>query len=190
MKKNIVGIPSPIKAENNKQILLCNTNRKLDDYLTSIKCRKDGKYSKIPNYLIEKSGVVHKLNTEDVTDVYLTGYHKENVSVIVICLENRGWLTRRTKDGMYVDWLGDIYSNKVFEKKWRGKQFWDIYTKEQTESTNTLIGELCKANDIPREFVGHNVLIEGVENFNGVVSRSNYNEYWTDLSPSFKFELL
>ena len=60
----------------------------------------------------------------------------------------------------------------------------------QTESTNTLIGELCKANDIPREFVGHNVLIEGVENFNGVVSRSNYNEYWTDLSPSFKFELL
>ena len=50
MKKNIVGIPSPIKAENNKQILLCNTNRKLDDYLTSIKCRKDGKYSKIPNF--------------------------------------------------------------------------------------------------------------------------------------------
>ena len=94
--------------------------------------------------LIEKSGVVHNLNKQDITDMYLTGYHKDNVSVIVICLENRGWLTRRSKDGLYVDWLGDIYSSKVFEKKWRGKQFWDIYTKEQTESTNVLIDKLCE----------------------------------------------
>ena len=51
MKNKIVEIPSLIKAENNKQILLCNTNRKLDDYLTSIKYRRNGKYNKIPNYL-------------------------------------------------------------------------------------------------------------------------------------------
>ena len=39
-------------------------------------------------------------------------------------------------------------------------------------------------------FIGHNVLVDGVENFKGIVSRSNYNEYWTDINPSFNFELL
>ena len=190
MKNKIVETPSLIKAENNKQILLCNTNRKLDDYLNTIKYRKNGKYIKIPNYLIDKTGRVHNLNNKDITDKFLTGYHEDNASVIVVCLENRGWLTRRSKDGLYVDWLGDIYSNKVFEKKWRGKRFWDIYTKEQTDSTTALIDKLCKVNDISREFIGHNVLIDGIENFNGVVNRSNYNEYWTDLSPSFKFDEL
>lgn len=99
MKNKIVETPSLIKVENNKQILLCNTNRKLDDYLNTIKYRKNGKYTKIPNYLIDKTGRVHNLNNKDITDKFLTGYHEDNTSVIVVCLENRGWLTRRSKDG-------------------------------------------------------------------------------------------
>ena len=58
------------------------------------------------------------------------------------------------------------------------------------KATIKLIKEVCHKNKIPNNFIGHNVLVEGIENFKGIVSRSNYNEYWTDVNPSFNFELL
>ena len=152
--------------------------------------RKDGNYKKIPNYLIEKSGKVHHLTQDDVTQHFLTGYHDDNNKVVVVCLENLGWLKRRHQDGKYVTWLGDIYNSKIHEKKWRGKLFWDEYNDKHMKATIKLIKEVCHKNQIPNNFIGHNVLVEGIENFNGVVSRSNYNEYWTDVNPSFNFELL
>jgi N-acetyl-anhydromuramyl-L-alanine amidase AmpD len=173
-----------------KQILLCNTNRITKDFLKSIEVRKDGNYNKIPNYLIEKNGKVHHLTEDDATHHYLTGYHKDGERVIVICLENVGWLRRRHMDGRYVNWLGDIYNNKVYEKKWRGRLFWDSYTEKQIKKVIELTKNLCKKHKIPFEFMGHNVIVDGVENFNGVVCRSNYNEYWRDVNPSFNFELL
>ena len=33
-----------------------------------------------------------------------------------------------------------------------------------------------------------NTKMDGVENFEGIVSRSNFNEKYTDLNPSFNFE--
>ena len=176
--------------EEYKQILLCNTNRITKDFLKSIEVRKDGNYNKIPNYLIEKNGKVHHLTEDDATHHYLTGYHKDGERVIVICLENVGWLRRRHMDGRYVTWLGDIYNNKVYEKKWRGRLFWDSYTEKQIKKVIELTKNLCKKHKIPFEFMGHNVIVDGVENFNGVVCRSNYNEYWRDVNPSFNFELL
>ena len=173
-----------------RQVLLCNSNRKAIDFLKTIKVRKDGEYKKIPNYLIEKDGKIHHLTQDDVTQQFLTGYHNENDKVVVVCLENLGWLKRRHQDGKYVTWLGDIYNNKVYEKKWRGRLFWDTYTEKQLEGALVLIKNICEEHKIPFEFIGHNVIVDGVENFNGVVCRSNYNEYWRDVNPSFNFELL
>ena len=59
-----------------------------------------------------------------------------------------------------------------------------------TLSGQNEIEKICKEYNIPNEFIGHNVLVDGIEHFKGVVSRSNYNEYWMDINPSFKFELL
>ena len=177
-----------IEGDKYQQILLCNTNRDKKDYLKSIKLRYGGKCSKIPNYFIEKTGKIYNLSENDTTEYYLNGYRDSGV--IIICLENLGWFKRRSMDGKFVDWLGDIYNNEVHEKKWRGRHFWDIYSKEQMESTLRLIKKVCNKENIPQDFVGHNVLVEGIENFKGIVSRSNYNEYWTDINPSFNFELL
>ena len=173
-----------------RQVLLCNSNRSAIDFLKTIKVRKDGNYKKIPNYLIEKNGKTHHLTQDDVTQPFLTGYHNDNDKVVVVCLENLGWLKRRHQDGKYVTWLGDIYNNKVYEKKWRGRLFWDTYTEKQLEGVLVLIKNICEEHKIPFEFIGHNVIVDGVENFNGVVCRSNYNEYWRDVNPSFNFELL
>jgi len=177
-----------IKEGKANQILLCNTNRNSKDYIKSLEIRDNGNYQKKPNYLIDKKGKIHQLNSIDVSEEYLYEYRKDGV--IVVCLENRGWLSRRSSDGLYVDWLGDIYNNKVFSKKWRNKLFWDKYNDKQIEMTKKLIKEICNKNGIRNEFIGHNVLVDGVENFKGVVTRSNYNEYWTDINPSFNFEIL
>ena len=177
-----------IKEDKINQILLCNTHRDIKNYLKGLKLRNNGNYEQIPNYVIDKKGKVHRLNKDDASLHYLSGYRKEGV--IVVCLENRGWLRRRSSDGKYVDWLGDIYKSDVFSKKWRNKLYWDKYTDKQIEVTKKVIKEICKKNNIPNEFIGHNVLVDGIENFKGVVSRSNYNEYWTDINPSFNFEIL
>ena len=177
-----------IREDNVNQILLCNTNRDIKNYLNALKFRNNGKYKKIPNYIIDKKGKTHTPTHRDVSKHYLHGYREDGV--IVVCLENRGWLKRRSTDGKYVDWLGDIYSSKTFSKKWRNKLFWVKYTDKQIETTKKLIGKICKNKNIPNEFIGHNVLVDGVENFKGIVSRSNYNEYWTDINPSFNFEIL
>ena len=179
---------SDIKVDNASQILLCNTNRDIKNYLRSLKFRNNGKHKRIPNYVVDKKGKIHQPTTEDVSQHYLYGYRNEGV--VIVCLENRGWLKRRSTDGKYVDWLGDIYNSEAFSKKWRNKLFWDKYTDKQVEETKKLIDKICKNNKIPNEFIGHNVLVDGIENFKGIVSRSNYNEYWTDINPSFNFEIL
>tara|TARA_R100001198_G_C5214005_1_gene198358 strand:+ start:143 stop:706 length:564 start_codon:yes stop_codon:yes gene_type:complete len=180
---------SSIKVDKPKQILLCNTNREYKYYTKGIKYRLNGKYQRIPNFVVKKDGKTEFLNKEDVTSFFLEGYHKKD-SIIVIALENRGWLRRRSTDGKYVDWLGDIYNNKAHEKKWRGELFWDGYTTEQMKEVAKLIDLICEVKKTEKNFIGHNVLVDGVQDFKGVVSRSNYNEYWTDLGPSFNFEIL
>jgi N-acetyl-anhydromuramyl-L-alanine amidase AmpD len=177
-----------IKVGRIQQILLCHTNRNEKDFFKSI----DWRYSnndKKPNYFIDKKGKITQINKEDVTHNYLRGYHT-NKSVIVVCLENRGWVKRRSSDGKYVDWLGDIYDKRPIEKKWRGMLYWDPYSDKQMDSTKKLVEELCLEYTIPNHFVGHNTLVEGINKFKGITTKSNYNEFWRDLNPTFNFEIL
>jgi hypothetical protein len=51
-----------------------------------------------------------------------------------------------------------------------------------------LCENLCYDFKINKKFSGHNTKINGIKNFEGIVSRSNYDERFTDLSPSFDFE--
>jgi hypothetical protein len=41
---------------------------------------------------------------------------------------------------------------------------------------------------IDKKCVGHNTKIDGIERYEGIVSRSNFNSKYTDLSPAFDFE--
>ena len=52
----------------------------------------------------------------------------------------------------------------------------------------SLLTDLCNDLSIDKNFIGHNVRVEGVEKFKGIVTRSNYSEYFTDLSPAFNFD--
>ena len=175
------------KQKRKKQIILCHTSREVEEYLTSLKVRYNSKYDKIPNYVITKSGTILQLLPDDAHSnfFYETNINKNS---IIICLENLGWLEKKPLTNYYINWKGSIYNQEVYEKKWRDFFFWEPYSEEQVKSAAELCLHLTEILKIKKMCVGHNTKIEGVENFEGIVSKSNFDGKYTDLNPSFSFD--
>jgi N-acetyl-anhydromuramyl-L-alanine amidase AmpD len=175
------------KQKKKRQIILTHTGRNVENYLASLRYRYNGKFDRIPNYVIKKDGVVLQL----LNDIEHTNYFKEpniNRNGIIICLENLGWLEKEPLENQYVNWIGDIYNGKPFERKWRDYFFWDKYTEEQINSLTILCRKITKEKRINKDLIGHNTKVRNVEMFEGIVTRSNFDSNITDLSPAFDFE--
>ena len=174
--------------ESKRQVILVHTGRPFENYLNGLKYRFNGKFNKIPNYVIKRNGDILKLlDNEEYTNFF---YDKNiNRGSIIICLENLGWLQKEPLKDYYINWIGDIYKGVVYEKKWREYYFWQPYTTLQVEAASLLCKKLFKETPIKNHLIGHNTKINGIEKFEGVVTRSNYNQNYTDLNPSFDFEL-
>jgi hypothetical protein len=153
-----------------------------------LKYRHNGSYSKIPNYFVDREGKVVKL-LED--NQYSKFFYKNEINkkAIFVCLENLGWLEKQPLKNGYINWIGNIYNSVVVQKKWRDYYYWQPYTEEQLKSTSELCLKLCNNNSIKIQVLGHNTKINGIENFEGIVTRSNFLTEITDLSPAFDFEL-
>ena len=177
------------EVTNKKQIILSHTSRPIQFYKNSLKYRLDGEYTKIPTYIISKKGKIIKNFSGGNHSDYI-GMEKIDKQSINICLENLGWLKYNQLNNVYANWIGDIYKGEVYQKRWRDRTYWSNYPDEQLKSCSQLIVELCLNFNIPLNVLGHNVKLDGVIDFSGIISRSNYNEFWTDLSPSFNFEKL
>jgi len=175
------------KQKKKKQIILCHTSREVGEYLVSLKFRYNSKFDRIPNYIVTRDGNILQL----LSDHSYTNYFTDEVinrNSVIVSLENLGWLEKKPLSNYYINWKGSIYNEKVFEKKWRDFFFWQPYTPIQIE----MVAELCKQFsedlNINKRCVGHNTRFIGVSNYEGIVSKSNYDSSFTDLSPSFNFE--
>ena len=175
------------KNQNKKQIILTNTSRNVKDYLQSLKYRYNGKYDKIPNYIVTREGKILQLLDNDEYGKY-NGDPKIDQNSIVISLENLGWLEKEPLKNSHINWIGDIYNQKVFERKWRDYFFWQPYLENQLILTAKLCVEITKNSNIPLKSVEHNTKINGIEKFEGIVTRSNFDSDFTDVTPAFNFE--
>jgi len=174
------------KQKKKRQIILCHTSREVEEYLTSLKVRYNSKYDKIPNYLITKDGrILQLLPDEGHSNFFMEPNINRNS--IIVCLENLGWLEKKPLTNYYINWKGSIYNQEVYEKKWRDFFFWEPYSEEQIKSTAELCLHLTEIFKIKKRCVGHNTKFDGVENFEGIVSKSNFDGRFTDLNPSFNF---
>ena len=182
LTKRVVG-----KTKTKTQIILCHTSRSANEYLISFKYRKNGKYDKVPNFLITKDGKVVDLIP---SETYCNFFDNQDVNKnsIILSLENLGWLEKVQLSSHYNNWIGDIYKGVPYERKWRDYFLWDPYTSEQIQSLVTLCLQLCKKHKIPTECIGHNTKITNIEKLNGIVSRSNFDQVFTDVSPAFDFD--
>jgi N-acetyl-anhydromuramyl-L-alanine amidase AmpD len=175
------------KGSKKTQIVLTHTTRNLFDYVSSIKLRFGGNPIKLPHYLIGKDGKVLQLLDDNKNGKFLNS-DRVNNKCIVICLENLGWLEKQPLKNYHINWIGSIYREKVFDRKWRDYFFWDPYTDIQLEKTAELCKELSKKHDISPQCIGHNTKIKGVDSYLGIITRSNFDEFATDISPAFDFE--
>jgi N-acetyl-anhydromuramyl-L-alanine amidase AmpD len=175
------------KQKKKQQIILQHTSRNIEEYLLGLKYRFNGKYKKIPNYVVSRDGkILQLLENEQHGKIF----SEENINrnSIIISLENLGWLDKEPLNNQYVNWIGDIYKGDVYEKKWREYFFWQPYTETQIEYTAKLCKKISEEMRIPIEVVEHNTRINGVEKFRGITSKSNFDIVFTDLSPAFNFE--
>jgi N-acetyl-anhydromuramyl-L-alanine amidase AmpD len=175
------------KGSKKTQIVLTHTTRNLFDYVSSIKLRFGGNPIKLPHYLIGKDGKVLQLLDDNKNGKFLNS-DRVNNKCIVICLENLGWLEKQPLKNYHINWIGSIYREKVFDRKWRDYFFWDPYTDIQLEKTAELCKELSKKHNISLQCIGHNTKIKGVDSYLGIITRSNFDEFATDISPAFDFE--
>jgi len=144
------------------------------------------KYEKVPNYVVSRKGDIFQLlNNNEHTKFF----RDENINKnsIIITLENLGWVEKEPLKDYYVNWNGDIYNGEVFDKKWRDYFYWQPYTTSQIDTLVFLCQKLSKDISIKTDVVGHNTKISGADKFEGIVTRSNFDVNYTDLSPAFNF---
>ena len=175
------------KQNKKTQIILCHTSREVEEYFTSLKFRYNKHYDKIPNYVISRDGEVFQLLSDNSYSNFFSN-EKINKNSIIISLENLGWLEKKPLTNYYINWNGSIYNEQVYEKKWRDFFFWQPYTTNQIKTMAELCNQLMNSLQINKRCIGHNTRVEGVDNYRGVVSRSNFETNFTDLNPSFNFE--
>ena len=170
------------------QILLCDTHRRITDYIHMIKYRRNGNYDDIPHYIVTKMGDIYQIMD---TNHYATtfGDPKIDRKVIKIAIENIGWLNKNTMNGMLSNWIGDPYRNDPYIRNWRGHFFWDKYPEEQLVSVYQLCDELCDKHNIEKQIVPSQGYFNQASKFNGVACKSNYSDIYTDINPSFNFKI-
>ena len=175
------------KQKKKHQIILSHSSRPIEEYLLSLKYRYNGKFPRVPNYVVTRDGKVLEL----LSNIEHSNFFREpnvNRNSIIIVLENLGWVQKEPLKDYYVNWNGDIYNGIVFEKKWRDYFFWQPYTTTQLKLTAELCKKLFKEMSIQNKLIGHNTRINGIEKFEGVVTRSNFDVNYTDVSPAFNFD--
>lgn len=175
------------QEEYKNQILLTHTGRNLLDYLMALKYRYNGSVVRCPHYLISRDGKVIQV-LEDDRNSNLSINDRVNAKSIVISLENLGWLEKAPLKKYHINWIGNIYKGEVKDRKWRDYYFWQPYTDIQLEKTAELCKQLCEKHNIELRCVGHNTKVKGIETYLGIITKSNFDDFATDVSPAFDFE--
>ncbi len=187
---NKYGDFKSINHQEKKRIILCSTNREITSYLIGLKYRYLKQFSRIPHYIITKTGTVLQLLDDTGVGYFFQDPSIDNES-IVVCYENLGWMEKEVQNNGFKDCFGNIYKEvEVFEKKWRNKIYWDSFTEQQKNISFHLLDKICAKNNIKKNFIGHNTKVKGFDKFEGVLIRSNISQRYLDLNPSFDYEYL
>jgi N-acetyl-anhydromuramyl-L-alanine amidase AmpD len=170
------------------QILLYDTQRRVDDFINKIKYCKNGKYEDVPHFVVSKLGMVYQLFDTNYSSNTFDN-PKVDRKQIKIAVENLGWLNKNTITGILHNWIGDPYRSEPHIRNWRNYYFWDKYGETQLNSLAELCEHLCDKHEIYKQTVPSQGYLENASNFNGIVCKSNFASIYTDINPSFNFRV-
>lgn len=184
---NLVDSKDLSQNDKKHQIILADTKRPYRNYIQSLINRYNKKNPYLPNYVINKKGEIFMVTEPNKYSKFMNNQSLDKNSIVIV-LENLTWLKKIPIEPQYLNWIGDIYKEKVFEKKWRDQFFWDPYSQKQIESLVLLTHDICENFGIKKQTTKTNVKLPGVENFNGVTTKSNHISNCKDINPSFDFK--
>lgn len=173
------------------QVLLRDTHNPGMTHFNEWHNKNSRGYKKTSHFTITKDGSLFEHYSPEY---YGTVFGLEEIDkrIITISLENEGWLEYSRKKNGFINWRGDIYHDKdnVSIKQWRGQLFWAPYSDAQFHGLATLLEFLFEEYGIDRKMIDTNVCVDMSENFMGVISKSNYSKFCTDVNPTLNLELL
>ena len=176
------------KATKKKQILLFDTQRRIDNYINKIRYRKNGNYDDIPHFIVSKLGQVYQVFDTKYSSKTFDDYSIDK-KMIKIAVENLGWLNKNTINGILNNWIGDPYRAEPHIRGWRNYYFWDKYPDIQMEALSELCDMIIEKHNITKQIVPSQGYLKNSSNFNGIVCKSNFSSIYTDINPSFNFEV-
>lgn len=179
------------KKHIKKQIVIGNTFNKGLLHYDLWRNKINGKYKGTSPYTITLDGTIYEHYDPKYYSSFLSD-DKINKKIISIVLENEGWVGRDFNKNQFIMWNGDIYNrdDELIEYKWRGKNRWAPHSNEQMDSLINLCNFLISDFKISNKVAINNLLIDDVENMEGIFFKSNYSKNYLDISPSFDIKFL
>ena len=173
-----------------KQIMIGHTGTHNMNHFTKWVNRLNGTYKKTAAFTIDLSGNVYQHFDPIYFSPILDNLDMDKKSIVIL-LENDGWLVKDTEKNHFINWIGNIYNkpDDIIERKWRGYSYWVPYTIKQMESAVLLANKICEEFFIDKFAIPHNIKLDTLDDFKGVLYRSNIEKYYTDLSPAWNCEL-
>lgn len=172
-----------------KQIILADSLRKENLHIKRYQHKDFGKTKSWPTFSISREGKIFQhYNPSYYTDFFGDKLiDKQSISII---LENMGMLSWKFTKNKYTNWaLDECDDLKIYEKEWKGCNYWESYTNEQFISCAQLCDYLIGKYKISRDCIGYNNYDEEAKKFEGIVTRSNFDQDYRDVNPSFDFRL-
>lgn len=171
-----------------KQIILAGSLRGGSNHIKRLSKKEYGLTKKWCTFTISREGQVFQhYDPKYYTDFMgIKDVDKHSISIV---LENMGSIFYDYESEEWLNWAMEVCPEEnVYEKHWKGNRYWEIYSEQQFNATVELCKYLCEEYDITLDCLGYNVFKRGTENFQGIVTRSNFNIDYDDLNPSFDFK--
>lgn len=170
------------------QIILAGSLRKGNHHIKRMEHKIGGKSKQWCTYTISRDGEIYQHYDPKYYSDFMNNKHIDKKSISIV-LENMGMLFYDFQSESYLNWVCDkCNDNLVYERKWNGHTYWESYSKKQYKSTVELCDYLMNKFTIERDCLGFNVFFDKTAHYEGIVTRSNYGEDFTDLNPSFDFK--
>lgn len=178
-----------VSTRSKNKIVLGDTYLSIDEYFNKILNRFDGKYDKSSHFTIDRNGNIYQHFSLNYYSNYTNFNNVDNRSVF-ISLENINSvevINYSDNNHTFIDWRGRVVREDVYHKCWRNNDYWIYYTKKQIAKLKELLTYLCEEMNINKQFINTNTKIKRAFNYEGIVVRSNFSQYYYDVNPSFNF---
>lgn len=174
-----------------KQVISLGNTWSMDmDHWVGWKSRLNGKNKRTAPYTIDIDGNIYEHFNPKYYSKFLN-HEAIDRHIIPILIENEGYLVKDLDSETYRNYMGRIYKREgeIVNRRWRNHTYWAPYNKEQLDSVVELIKHLRKEFSIRGLVMGHNTKYDNIYSVSGVTYKSNYNEYYNDVTPAWDFEI-